>query len=124
MRHHLTRLGLVVILAGVGFSSACGGSTSSGACGKAIPDAKPATCSTQGTTAASLTIQNNCSGLTLEVFWVNYQCGEISYGTIAPGQKFQSNSYVTHPWRLRDASTHILLREIAPLTGPTDIMYP
>jgi hypothetical protein len=94
------------------------------ACGVAIADAMPLVCSVAGVTHAELVIHNTCGALTIEMFWVDYKCGEVSYGTIAPGQTFDNNSWVSHPWRLRNATTHALLREIPPLDAATDITYP
>src|SRR6266478_3737810 len=81
-------------------------------CGVAIADTAPVVCSTVGVTHAPLMVHNTCGALTIQMFWVNYQCAEMSYGTVAPGQTFNNNSWVSHPWRLRDATTHTLLREI------------
>jgi hypothetical protein len=93
-------------------------------CGAAIAESTPTVCSTAGVTHAELMVHNTCGALTIEMFWVNYQCAEMTYGTVAPGQTFVNNSWVSHPWRLRDAATHALLREIPPLEAPTDVTYP
>jgi hypothetical protein len=101
-----------------------GGATAVSGCGDALPDVKATVCSTAGTTHALLTVHNECPALTVEMFWMSYACVETSYGTIAPGGTFQSNSFLTHPWRLRDAETHVLLKEIPALTAPTELSYP
>jgi hypothetical protein len=93
-------------------------------CGQPIHDQKPAVCSMPGTESALLTITNGCTTRALEVFWVNHQCTELSYGKLAPGQRFESKSSLGHYWRLRDATSQVLLREIGPVTGPLDAVYP
>jgi hypothetical protein len=68
-------------------------------------------CSTDSSTSVSLTIQNNYTVTPLNVFWVSYECQEVGYGSIEPGTKFQQQTFATHPWRLRNADTGVLLHE-------------
>jgi len=76
------------------------------------------------TTVAELVVSNGCPASTIEIFWIDYGCEEVSYGQVAPGRRFSVSSFATHPWRIRDAITHVLLREIPPLTAPTTVTYP
>jgi hypothetical protein len=75
-------------------------------------------CSQTSDLNVSLTL-NNRSARSLNVFWVDYNCAEQAYGTLAPGGNFATSTHPTHPWRLRDAATGTLVFEY--VTGPTSV---
>jgi hypothetical protein len=90
----------------------------------ALVDVPPTTCSLTGNTAAMLTIKNNFPAITVTPYWINYSCVEQAFPNIAPGATGSFNSWVTHPWRVRDSATHTLLAEIPPLSGNTTVVVP
>lgn len=110
-------------LGGAGGSGGSGGSPPTNSCLNAIALGNNPPCSSSSNDAASITITNDCKMVTLEAFWVKYDCSEESYGTIAPGKTWQLGSYETHPWRLRNADTGDLLYAIPPLTGNTTFTF-
>ncbi len=117
---------------GTGGSGLTGGSGTGGVGGKPPPtckdlkppDGPPAQCSQSASNGAALSVQNNCVAMTVEVFWVAYNCGEQYYGSAAPGQTFTISSYDTHPWRVRSQMNGQLLLDIPPLQGNTSVSVP
>lgn len=45
------------------------------------------------------------------IYWVDYNCQEVYYNTLYPFQAYVQETYVTHPWRVRDAEAGQLLQE-------------
>ncbi len=111
--------------AGAGGGGGEGGSMTVDPCVvSSIPEAAPKLCSVNSDSKVSLTISNVCVSEAIEVFWVDYNCIEISYGTYAPGDSFVSQSYKSHPWRVRNATTQVLLADIPPVMSDTMIAFP
>ncbi len=76
------------------------------------PDGTATTCSGTNTTPVSEKITNNCA-VAIQVFWVDQGCQENPYGgDIAPGQSYQGQTYVSHAWRVREARSGRLLKEL------------
>lgn len=75
-------------------------------------------CSQSTNVPVNLSFQNR-SPYTLRVYWVDYRCQEVDYGTLAPAGTFESNTSATHPWRLREASSNNLVFEYVTGTSPT-----
>jgi hypothetical protein len=48
-------------------------------------------------TALPVTFDNE-TDQNVELFWLDFQGFERSYGTIAPGASLVMNTYATHPW--------------------------
>lgn len=47
---------------------------------------------------------DNNTNAPLELFWINFAGQRQSYGTVKPGKKWSTTTYVTHPWVIaRDA---------------------
>lgn len=86
-----------------------------------LEDAPPMACSETAMDGASLSVFNDCLGLTVEVYWVDYNCVENYYGFADPGSAFTIGTFETHAWRVRNASTGELMREIPPLEGDTSV---
>ncbi len=82
-----------------------------------LPDGPPSVCSTRGA-PMSLDIVNGCSSERVEVYWVDYNCKEVLYRPLSPGETLHQATYDTHPWRVREAGTHRLLKEIVPTGTP------
>jgi von Hippel-Lindau disease tumor supressor len=47
----------------------------------------------------------NATQRTVDVIWINYQGKPILYKSLLPGQFFDVDTYVTHPWIFRDSDT-------------------
>jgi uncharacterized protein YkwD len=73
-------------------------------------------CSTEGKIQASITFVNN-TNRQVDIYWVNYQCQEVKYNTLRPGQSYNQRTYVTHPWRIRDSQTGSILSEVVTRGG-------
>jgi len=105
-----------------------GGSTAAGSSGQAspTPTVQPSgACSQNSTQAVNLPFRNNFSDRSVRLYWVNYQCGESDYGVIGPGQSRVQQTYVGHPWRVRDLSTGALYKEFVPTTtAPPEVSVP
>lgn len=77
-----------------------------------------AACSQNTNVPVSLSL-NNRSTYTLRVYWVDYGCNEVDYGTLAPGGVFTTRTSATHPWRLRELNGNALVYEYVTGTSPT-----
>lgn len=85
-----------------------------------VPDTPPQVCSTSSG-EVQVSITNNCPDMSIELFWVDYACEEAPlFGVLAPGETFAFDSFDGHPWRIREAQTGTLLREITQLTQGVD----
>lgn len=51
----------------------------------------------------------NASSRTVNVIWISFDCAEVLYQTLGPGQSYLQNTYLTHPWIVRDASSGALV---------------
>ena len=56
--------------------------------------------SLNSSTGLPVTFDNETDQL-VELFWLNFQGNEVSYGTIAPGASKGMYTYATHPWIAR-----------------------
>lgn len=92
-----------------------------GCLGDPLPEVALVECSDSDREEVDLTIDNACD-FAVEVFWVAYDCGEVSYQVISGGNSWGTQTYATHPWRIRAAQGGELLLEIAPLQGDTQVM--
>jgi hypothetical protein len=82
------------------------------------------TCSQVATLPASLTFRNQTSR-SVDIFWADYQCKELSYGTLAPGASRLQQTFIGHVWRLRDTETGALYKEFIPRSiGTTEVVIP
>jgi len=69
-----------------------------------VSDAKAASCSRFGkvksqnsNTPVTVTFVNR-SGEYRSVMWVDFNGNLVNYANLNPGQRYQINTYVTHPW--------------------------
>ena len=77
-----------------------------------------ATCSQMTNVPVSLSF-NNRSPYTLRVYWVDFACQEVDYGTLAPGGVFSTSTSANHRWRLREVSSNALAYEYVTESSPT-----
>lgn len=87
--------------------------------GKGPTSINPGTACSQNTNVPVSLSLNNRSTYTLRVYWVDYGCGEVDYGTLTPGGVFTTSTSATHPWRLREMSSNALVYEYVTGTSPT-----
>lgn len=66
-------------------------------------------CSTGAGSNAALTFVNN-SSRSAKLFWRDYACAEIAYGTIAPSGTLTQATSVQHMWVVRDADTNAVMK--------------
>lgn len=57
-------------------------------------------CSVDAETSINMTVSNNSSE-TISVYWISYDCQEILYQTLAPGESYVQGTFATHPWVIR-----------------------
>ncbi|XP_071447084.1 von Hippel-Lindau disease tumor suppressor [Hetaerina americana] len=41
----------------------------------------------------------------VDVIWINFEGSRVKYRTLLPGQFFDANTYLSHPWLFRDSET-------------------
>ncbi|MEA5578698.1 CAP domain-containing protein [Anabaena sp. UHCC 0451] len=73
-------------------------------------------CSKEGNRQARITFIND-TNRQVDIYWVNYQCEEVKYYTLRPGQSYRQRTYITHPWRVRDSQTGRILNEAVTRRG-------
>jgi hypothetical protein len=64
-----------------------------------------------------VTFRNETSN-PVKVLWIDYNGQEVLYRTLAPGESYVQSTYVTHPWRLRDAVAGRTLRTMVAARTP------
>lgn len=74
-------------------------------------------CSSPGEGLALLRFVNVSATTTVRYFWVDTRCEERLYGTLAPGEEREQQTYGGHVWRVRDARDGALLRELRAEAG-------
>jgi hypothetical protein len=82
-----------------------------------LPAHPPLVCSAISTTPTSIRFVNDC-GRRVAVYWVDYTCGEKFYLSLGPGESYTQSTFVTHPWRLRDETTHALVLDVPANVSP------
>ena len=107
-------------------SSGIGSSGASGTSGQPAPTVQPSgACSQNSSQAVNLPFRNAFTDRSVRLFWVDYGCNEVGYDVLAPGQTRVQQTFVTHPWRVRDASTNALYKEFVPTTtAPPEVTVP
>lgn len=82
-------------------------------------------CSASGEGHAELLFVNDYSNSTVRFYWVNPQCEEVLYGTLAPGEELEQRTYGGHVWVVRDGRGR-LVREYRAVAGdePVTVSVP
>lgn len=62
----------------------------------------PQACSETWDTAIKVEFRN-LSGGDITVDWINYDCAEVRYHTLHPGQAVVQYTYASHPWQIRSS---------------------
>jgi hypothetical protein len=76
----------------------------------AAANAAPSTCSPASNTAATITVTNK-TGQTVLLMWLDFNCNEQQYNSIAPGVSVTQGTFTGHVWRIEDAASHKVLKE-------------
>jgi VHL beta domain len=63
-----------------------------------------------GSDAVNVTFAN-IGTTAAEVRWLNFQCGETIYTTLAPGREYVQPTFRSHLWRFKEVGTGTLLKE-------------
>lgn len=90
------------------------------------PTVQPSSaCSQNSAQAVNLPFRNAFTDRSVRLFWVDYSCNEVGYNEIGPGKTHVQQTYVGHPWRVRDAATNALYKEFVPTTtAPPEVVVP
>ena len=64
----------------------------------------------------------NRTHLSLTVEWIDYGGETTVYGIIAPGERFEQATFVSHPWVLRDAYSGTVVRVVPSLTSDAEVV--
>lgn len=64
--------------------------------------------SLNGDTPTSFNFRNESRG-PVQVFWLDYQGLRKLYHTLAPGQSYFQQTYLTHPWVITDTQNNCLM---------------
>jgi VHL beta domain len=71
-----------------------------------------------GSVAVSWSLKN-ATTTKLDVYWLDGQCNEVRYATVAAGASFAQQTYVGHRWRLKVAGTDRVVGETTVLRAGT-----
>ncbi len=75
-------------------------------------------CSINSDNATTANFANNSKRI-VSVIWIDFNCHEVLYRLLPPGQSYTQPTYLTHPWIIRDTVTGALLSgPVVPTTGP------
>jgi hypothetical protein len=97
--------------------------------GAPLPGPPPAVCSLTGDMPSPIEVINDAP-CPIDVWWVDYTCGEQFFSTVDPnGGTWFNDTWETHPWRIRQTGSEQLLVEIPPVPEGADaslrtIVYP
>ena len=104
------------------------GSSGSGTPGQPAPapTVEPSSaCSTNSSQPVNLPFRNGFTDRSVRLYWVDYGCKEVAYSLVGPGQSHVQQTFVGHPWRVRDEATNALYREaVATSTAPPEVVVP
>jgi von Hippel-Lindau disease tumor suppressor protein len=48
------------------------------------------------------------------IYWLDFEGHRVHYNTLAPGESYEQQTYVTHPWVVVDAADNRCLRLLVP----------
>ena len=64
----------------------------------------PTACSVTGDISITLHFVNNTDRV-VDMYWISYDCQETFYYELQPGEFYDQQTFVTHPWVIRDVET-------------------
>jgi len=77
-----------------------------------MPPSTPSLRSTQASTSIKITFQNTTTE-TVHAYWIDYQGKEVFYFNLGPAESHVQQTYITHPWRIKDDNERVLNEFIA-----------
>lgn len=83
----------------------------------------PKNCSLHSWMPTEITFVNR-GEVTLFVYWINYQCEEEYFQTLPPGHQYIQQTFMTHPWVIRDPDGRLVNSYIATDAEPVTVMVP
>jgi WD40 repeat protein/cell division protein FtsB len=83
----------------------------------------PAQCSVEGRDEIVNYWENQTDGQ-VDVYWVDYDCNEVYYYTLGPGESIGQITYRTHPWRFIDPATGEVIKSIVAENDQATITIP
>jgi hypothetical protein len=88
-----------------------------------VPDEPPMICSKSSAKKAKISFTNLCTKTVLRINWVNYGCHEDApVIELQPGETRVVSTYLTHPWRVRDAKDGRLMLDIPPVSSVVEMV--
>jgi hypothetical protein len=70
-----------------------------------------AVCRTSANTSVNVSFANNTTGA-VDIYWVDYNCQERFYKTLAAGAAYTQQTYLTHVWRVKKQSNGAVLKQV------------
>lgn len=59
------------------------------------------------------------------IFWLDYNGQRVLYNTLAPGQSYVQQTFLTHPWVIADGSTPAVCQNIyLPVLAQAPAIFP
>lgn len=80
-------------------------------------------CSIESKEAISVNFVND-SGVKLDTYWVDFNCGTKYYFSLDPGQSVSQDTFVSHVWRFVDPQSNNLHLEYVAKSGDTSVSVP
>jgi serine/threonine protein kinase len=72
----------------------------------------PSLRSTESSVSIFISFQNTSTKI-VSIYWINYQGDEVFYCHLSPKHSYTQQTYVTHPWRIKDSNGQVLKEFIA-----------
>jgi CSLREA domain-containing protein len=79
--------------------------------------------SISGDTSSLITFDNQ-SGVTVSIYWLDYQGNRVFYNTLPSGQSYDQQTWITHPWVALDAGGNCLGYTISDQLQKTYVIQP
>lgn len=68
--------------------------------------------STDSSTSIHITFQNTTTEI-VHIYWVDYHGKEVFYRDLRPAESYVQQTYITHPWRIKDDKEEVLNEFVA-----------
>lgn len=74
-------------------------------------------CSRYDSRSTWVRFANRYTDRSVRYLWVDWNCREVLYRTLGPGQQVDQQTYVGHVWRVRSADGELLREHVAALSS-------
>lgn len=71
-------------------------------------------------TSLHLVFANHARG-SVSIYWLDFKGERVLYNTLAPGESYSQQTFVTHPWVILDADGRCLDQLVATAAGTFDV---